>query len=98
MALLDEVMVAVVAGELSPILTGITYCSTIALCQSVFDLRRAREWTDALTRWCAAQPDLVPFRGNCLIHRCEVFQLHGAWHDALDAARWACDLLAPPPT
>jgi DNA-binding CsgD family transcriptional regulator len=97
-ALLDEVMVAVMTGELSPILTGIAYCSMIDMCQSVFDLRRAREWTDALTRWCESQLDMVPYRGNCLIHRCEIFQLQGKWRDALDAAQRACDLLSGPTT
>jgi DNA-binding NarL/FixJ family response regulator len=97
MALLDEAMVSVTADEVSPLLAGIAYCQVISLCQAVFDLRRAREWTEALTRWCDAQPGIVPFRGNCLVHRCEIFQLQGAWADAREAARSACEWLAGPP-
>ena len=96
-AMLDETMVAVVAGEVSPILVGLVYCAVIEICHETFDLRRAREWTDQLTRWCAAQPDLEPYRGNCLVHRAEIMQFDGAWADAMVELERAYDLLSRPP-
>lgn len=82
LALSDEAMLAATSGELSPIVTGLVYCSVIATFQQVYAVRRAREWTAALTSFCETQPQLVPFAGTCLVYRAELMQFGGAWHEA----------------
>src|SRR5262249_22587642 len=95
--LLDEAMIAVTTGEVSPLAAGDVYCSVIEGCHEIFDVRRAQEWTEALMRWCAAENEPVPYRGRCRLHRAEILQLHGSWQDALEEAEQARSWLAGPP-
>ena len=94
LAVLDEAMVAVVGGELSPVAAGVVYCMMIAACREVFEVGRARQWTAALSTWCERQPGLVTFSGTCLVHRAQILQLGGDWPEAVSAAELACDRLA----
>jgi DNA-binding CsgD family transcriptional regulator len=94
---LDQAMVSVTAGETSPVVSGIVYCAVIELCYQAFDLERASEWTAALDRWCAGQPGLVSYRGQCLVHRAQILRARGQWDHALREALLACDRLADPP-
>jgi hypothetical protein len=53
--LVDETMVAVTTGELSPIVAGIVYCNTIAFCQGVYELARARDPTHGARGYLAGR-------------------------------------------
>ena len=84
LARLDESMAGAAAGEVSPIILGNVYCTAIEGCQEVSDFGRVAEWTSALHRWCAAQPGLVAFTGQCSVHRGQVMRFRGAWSEALE--------------
>ena len=83
LALLDESMVGVTAGEVSVIFAGNVYCAMIEACQEIADFDRAARWTAALTTWCAGQPGLVPFTGQCAVHRGQIMRAQGAFDEAL---------------
>ena len=94
--LLDEAMVAVLAGEISPVVAGSVYCSVLDCCRELFDLRRAQEWTAALADWCASQPGLVPYRGYCQLQRADLVQLRGDWQAAAEEAAIAREHFSQP--
>ena len=88
----DSATLAAAAGELGVWPTGWVYCGTIAACLEIVDYRRASEWTDATTRWCERQ-SVTGFPGVCRVHRAEIVALRGAWAQAEQEARRACEEL-----
>jgi tetratricopeptide (TPR) repeat protein len=94
LVLLDEAMVAVVAGEVWAPVAGNIYCSMIDACQEIADLHRAQEWTAALAAWWGTQPDLITFTGQCMVHRAEILQWRGQWPEAIAETRRACERFA----
>ncbi len=95
--ILDETMVSLETEDIYPVVTGIVYCAVIETCRKIWDLGRAKEWTKALSRWCDAYPEIIPFRGQCLVRRAEILQFHGDWDHALEGTDRACALLTRPP-
>lgn len=77
--IVDEMFVVATEGGLSPVVAGILFCNTIAYCVDCFAFGSARDWTEALTRWCKAQPEMEEHFAFCLVHRAELMQLSGAW-------------------
>ncbi len=84
LALLDEAMLGVLSGDVSPIMSGRIYCTMIDACQELDDVRRMTDWTRLLSTWCQAQEGLVPFTGQAAVHRAQIMRSQGAWWDALE--------------
>jgi len=93
LALLDEAMLFVLDGRLSPYSTGKVYCSLISACEQLSDLSRAAEWTAATSRWAERHPFAV-FPGLCRIHHASTLQWRGQWAEAEAEATRACGELA----
>ena len=87
--LVDEMFVVATEGHLSPVVTGILYCNTIAYCVDGYALDHAREWTEALTRWCEGQPEMEEHFGFCLVHRAELHHQSGSWARAFEESERA---------
>lgn len=94
---LDEVMVSLGGASVHPLAAGLVFCVGLDVCHATMDLQRSALWTAELTRWCRSQPDLVPYRGQCLVHRVQVLVMRGSWTEAEDEVRRACELLADEP-
>jgi DNA-binding NarL/FixJ family response regulator len=92
-ALLDEAMTSILAGEVSPLFTGVIYCDVIEACLQLGDIGRAGEWSDAARAWCETIPPESHFPGLCRINRAEVAILRGAWREAEEEASRATDEL-----
>lgn len=74
---LDEAMVSVIAGEMSPLLAGLVLCSSIEACQELGEFGRVAQWTRALDAWCSDQTGLEMFTGTCSLHKGQVAAMHG---------------------
>jgi DNA-binding NarL/FixJ family response regulator len=91
LALIDEAMVTVLDGRLTPLWSGNLYCHTIAACHEVADVRRMTRWTELAERWLTTFPAAMVFGGLCGVHRAQLLLLRGEWDEAEQRARRLAD-------
>ena len=94
LALLEEVGVAAVSGDLDALSTGIVYCELVCALQGLAQYDVAEEWTEAMERWCRTNA-IGSLHGRCRVHRAEILRLRGACDDAEREALAACEELRP---
>jgi class 3 adenylate cyclase len=78
MALMDEAMLAAMAGDVTPMVVGRSFCNMLAVCDQTGDIRRAGQWSEAADRWCS-ENDHGPYPGVCRIFKAELLWHKGEW-------------------
>jgi DNA-binding CsgD family transcriptional regulator len=82
MALLDEALAAVAAGEVRDLVTvGAMYCKMLHACELTCDVRRAEEWLALADRF-VEQTNRIPISAICRTHYGAVLTAAGRWTDA----------------
>ncbi len=94
LALLDEVGVATMSGELDPLSTGVVYCELVCALQGLAQYDMAEEWTETMERWCKTNA-IGSLHGRCRVHRAEILRLRGSCNEAEREALAACEELRP---
>ena len=94
LAMLDEVGVATVSGDLDPLSTGVVYCELVCALQGLALYDVAEEWTEAMERWSETNA-IGSLHGRCRVHRAEILRLRGSCNEAEHQALVACDELRP---
>jgi tetratricopeptide (TPR) repeat protein len=94
LALLDEVGVAAISGDLDALSTGLVYCELVCALQGLAQYDVAEEWTNAMERWCRTNA-IGSLHGRCRVHRAEILRLRGACDEAEREALVACQELTP---
>jgi len=77
--LLEEAVLRVVGGGVSPDWAGHIYCTMVSACLRVAEVNRARQWSEAAHRWLENFSEAVMFTGVCRAHDVELLVLEGAW-------------------
>jgi DNA-binding CsgD family transcriptional regulator len=82
MALLDEALAAVAAGEVRDVVSvGAMYCKMLHACEMTSDVRRATEWLGLADRF-VERTNRIPISAICRTHYGGVLTAAGRWTDA----------------
>jgi class 3 adenylate cyclase len=92
LAVIDEAAASALSGGLSLRSASHVYCITMSTCIDLADFARATEWTDEAERWMDRHA-VGGYPGACDLHHAELKRRKGAWPEAEEEARQACDKL-----